>query len=168
MKNYRDSDYAVNKNAKGIVYRFADQTVEISLEDYMRENPTKTAADFEALKAMSDEDYYETDRSGYRQTWKNTSFNTLDEDETVTFAVPSVEDTVIEQDEAEEAFANRQSLAARALDKLTEIQRRRYLLYHIKGLSTWQIAEREGANQKSIHESLQAAEKKIKKVLSEG
>jgi len=168
MRNYRDSDYAVNKNAKGIVYRFADQTVEITLKDYLRENPTKTAADFEALKAMSDEDYYETDRSGYRQTWKNTSFNTLDEDETVIFAVPSVEDTVIEQDEAEAAFAKRQSLVARALDKLTEIQRRRYLLYHVKGLSTWQIAEHEGANQKSIHESLQAAEKKIKKVLSEG
>jgi len=25
MKNYRDSDYAVNKNAEGIVYRFANQ-----------------------------------------------------------------------------------------------------------------------------------------------
>jgi len=41
-------------------------------------------------------------------------------------------------------------------------------MHHVQGLSTWQIAEREGANQKSVHESLQAAEKKIKKVLSEG
>ena len=168
MKNYKDSDYAINKNAAGIVYRFANQTVEITLNDYLRDNPTKTAADFEALKALSDADYYETDRSGYRQTWKNTSFDTLDEDETVIFSVPSAEDEVIEQVEQAAEYAKRQSSAARALDKLTEIQRRRYLMYHVQGLSTWQIAEREGANQKSIHESLQAAEKKIKKILSEG
>ena len=49
----------------------------------------------------------------------------------------------------------------KALSKLTEIQRKRYLLYTIQGLSTWQIADLEGTNQKSVYESLQAAEKKI-------
>ncbi|MCL2546156.1 MAG: RNA polymerase subunit sigma-24 [Oscillospiraceae bacterium] len=168
MKNYRDSDYAINKNAKGIVYRFADQTVEITLADYLRENPAKTAADFEALKALSDADYYETDRSGYRQSWKNTSLDKLADDKNDAFTVPSAEDEVILQAEQAAAYAKRKSSAVLVLDKLTDVQRRRYLMYHVQGLSTYQIAEREGTNQKSVHESLQAAEKKIKKYLSKG
>lgn len=39
MKNYKDSDYALNKFSEGIVYRFADRIVEITLEDYLAENP---------------------------------------------------------------------------------------------------------------------------------
>lgn len=42
MKNDRDSDYAANKYARGIAYRFANETVEITLEDYLRENLDKT------------------------------------------------------------------------------------------------------------------------------
>jgi DNA-directed RNA polymerase specialized sigma24 family protein len=56
--------------------------------------------------------------------------------------------------------------AHQAISKLTEIQRRRYIQYHVDGLSTWAIAELEGVNQKSVYESIQAAEKKIKKYLA--
>ena len=168
MKNYRDSDYAVNKNAKGIVYRFADQTVEITLEDYLRENPTKTAADFEALKILSDADYYETDRSGYRQTWKNTPFETLDEDELLNFSVHSAENDVIEQGEQAAVYAMRQSSAAHVLDKLTEVQKRRYLMYHVQGKTTREIAGLEGVAHQSVVECIAGAEKKIKKYLSKG
>ena len=168
MKDFRNSDYAINKNAKGIVYRFANQTIEITLEDYLRENPDKTPLDFIDLKAISDVDYYETDRSSYRQTWKNTSFETLGDDKNDMFILPSTEDEVIERSELQEETAKRQSLATYVMDKLTEVQRRRYLMYYVKGLSTWQIAKHEGTNQKSVHESIQAAEKKIKKILSEG
>jgi len=166
MKNYTQSDYAINKNAEGIVYRFANQKVVVTLKDYLRENPTKTATDFDALKTLSDEDYYETDRSGYRQTWKNTSFDTLDEDETVIFAVQSAEDEVMEQGEEDEQYAKQQSLAALALTKLTAIQRRRYLLYHVQGKTYREIAELEKAHFTSVEESILAAEKKIKKFLS--
>ena len=165
MKNYKDNDYAVNKNANGIVYRFADETVEITLEDYLRENTNKTATDFAELKALSDADYYETDRSDYRQTWKNTSFDTLGEDETVIFAVPSAEDEVIGQREQEATYATQQSIVVQALNKLTEVQRRRYLMYHIQGLSMRTIADREGVLHSKIQKSLDAAEKKIKKIL---
>ena len=41
MKNYRDSDYAANKYASGIVYRFANKTVTVTVEDYLKENPGK-------------------------------------------------------------------------------------------------------------------------------
>lgn len=51
MKNYKNSDYAQNKFSDGIVYRFADRIVEITLKDYLGENPDKTVEDFMELKA---------------------------------------------------------------------------------------------------------------------
>jgi len=169
MKNYRDSDYAVNKNAEGIVYRFANQTIEITLADYLRENPSKTPVDFAELKALSDTDYYDTDRSDYRQTWKNTSFDNLGEDERASLAAPSVEDEVIDKGEREALLAQRQSLSALALDKLTDKQRRRYVLYHVHGKSYREIADIENAHFTSVEESILAAEKKIQKfILKQG
>ena len=182
MKNYQNCDYAVNKKAEGIVYRFADQTVEVTLADYLRENPDKTAADFAELKALSDEDYYKTDRNDYRQTWKNVPLETLSgrkgksadsrrkeagkkpKDELP--SSPSAEDEVIGQGEQAEAYAKRQSLAALALDKLTEVQRRRYLLYHVKGMTVREVADAENAHFTSVSESIKAAENRIKKFLS--
>jgi hypothetical protein len=34
MRNYRKSDYAINKYSPNIVYRFHDEIIEVSLEDY--------------------------------------------------------------------------------------------------------------------------------------
>ena len=160
MKNYRDSDYAANKYAKGIVYRFAGQTVEITLEDYLRENPDRSEADFTELKALSDGIYLRQDRSDNAQSKKNVSIHSLEE--TGLCAVPSPEECYI----GAEKKAEQLKKVRKALSKLTEIQRKRYLLYAVQGLSTWQIAAMEGTNQKSVYESLQAAEKKIKKVLT--
>jgi DNA-binding CsgD family transcriptional regulator len=49
-----------------------------------------------------------------------------------------------------------------ALAQLTDVQRRRFIMF-MAGLSTHDIARREGANQKSVHESIEAARKKLKK-----
>ena len=62
MKNYKDSNYALNKYSQGIVYQFADGMAEITLEEYLRENPDKTESDFKELKALSDEIYYQQSR----------------------------------------------------------------------------------------------------------
>ena len=160
MKNYQDSDYAANKNAEGIVYRFANQTEEITVEDYLRENPGKTEEDFLALKALSDADYLERDRDGYRKTWKNLSIHSMEDSES--FGGDTLEDEVIERPEREAEETNRRMLALQALDKLTEVQRRRYLLYAADGLTTREIAEKEGASQRTVMDSIQWAEKKIK------
>ena len=165
MKNYKDSDYAANKNAKGIVYRFADITVEITLEIYLRENPGKTENDFEELKALSDSIYSKQDKENYRQTWKNIPLNGLDE--TKNCSVPSPEDEIIGQTEQAEKQKQRRELAKQALGKLTAVQRRRYLLYHAKGLTMREIADIEGVIHSKIQKSLEAAEKKIKKFLAE-
>ena len=166
MKNYAQSDYSLNKNAKGIIYRFADQIVEITLEDYLRENPDMTPADFAELKALSDSDYYDTDRADYRQTWKNTSLDTLDEDEMLAFSAPSVEEELIDLREQAEAYAQMQTSAAFALDKLTDVQRRRYLMYHGKGMTEQEIADKDGSTQQAVSKSLAWADKKIRKVLT--
>ena len=168
MKNYTESDYAINKKADGIVYRFADQTVEVTVEDYLRENPGKTIADFAALKALSDEDYYETDRRDYRQTWKNTPIDKLFEEETAILSTPSMEDDYIEREERKSVYAKRKAAAVLALDMLTVVQRRRYLMYHVDGLSLRQIAEIEGVQHSKIQNSINEAEKKIKKFLASG
>jgi len=84
MKHYKNSDYALNKFSEGIVYRFADDIVEVTL----------------------------------------------------------------------------------ALDKLTDVQRKRYLLYYVEELTIRQIADIEGVGHSKIQKSIEGAQKKIKKVLA--
>ena len=165
MKNYQDSDYALNKkNTEAIVYRFADGSIHtVTLEGYLAENPGRTAEDFRALKALSDGDYLERDRDDYRQTWKNVSITGLEETEHCAGA--ALEDEIIEQPDREAEENRRRELASRALDTLTAVQRRRYLLYAGDGLTTREIAVKEGASQRTVMDSIQWAEKKIKKFL---
>ena len=61
MKKYYESDYALNKYSPNIVYKFADGIHEVTLEQYLKNNPTKTEEHFNELKAISDEDYHESD-----------------------------------------------------------------------------------------------------------
>ena len=89
MKNYRDSDYAVNKFSKGIVYRFDDETIEITLEDYLRENPDKTEEDFLRLKAISDEIFLEEIRLETAQGRKLVSIKDLENN--LACAIPPVD-----------------------------------------------------------------------------
>lgn len=169
MKNYTDSDYALNKYSAGIVYRFADSIVEVTLADYLAGNPGKSEADFRALKELSDSIYLEQARDENAQTKKNAPYDELDE--AAPRHAPSPEDLLIgEIDAREEALRReqREETAARALDTLTEVQRRRYLLYHTDGLTVREISKIEGAHFTAVHESLRAAEKKIRKFLTRG
>ena len=164
MKNYKDSDYALNKYSEGIVYRFADGIVEYTLADYLAENTGKTEADFRALKALSDEIYHEQVIEDNRQNRENVSIHNMEESED--FGGDTLEDVVIERPEREAVENQRRELASRAFDKLTEAQRRRYLMYYVDGMTLRQIAESEGVVHSKIQNSINAADKKIKKVLS--
>ena len=163
MKNYKKSDYAANKYAGGIVYQFDGQTIEITLEDYLAENPRKTVQDFEMLKAWSDADYFAQDRQDNRQCKRNMSISDIDNP--ISDMSLSPEAILFDEADATERQVKRALLSEAALAKLTAVQRRRYLLYTVNGLTTRQIASAESANQKSVYESLQAAEKKINKFL---
>ena len=166
MSNYTNSDYALNKFSKGIVYRFADEIVEVTLADYLAANPSKTEADFLALKEFSDADYHDEVVTTQRHTRKNISLADADESQMAFGA--SAEDIYFSDIEAQEGDRRLQAqleIMRRALDKLTEVQRRRYIQHHVEGLSAREIAKQEGTNHKSVLESLNGAEKKIKKVL---
>jgi len=164
MKNYSDSDYTLNKiNKTDIVYRFVNDVVEITVADYLTENPKKTKYDFCKWKSWSDDDYMEQDKSDYNQTRKNLQIHEIDETELG--YIPSPEELLVDEIEAIEEEKKRRQLlkkAKRALNELTNIQRRRYLMYYVEKLTMRQIANIEGTNHKSVEESLQAAEKKIR------
>jgi HEPN domain-containing protein len=166
MKNYPDSDYALNKFSAGIVYRFADQIVEVTLTDYLAENPGKTEADFLSLKALSDADYLERVTVENKQTYMNIPLDgacLLD-----CCAATSIER---ELDRYEKAFEDdsdfqlRLALAGRVLVGLTESQRRHFIKYAIKGMTTRKIGIEEGITHQAASKSILAAKKKIKKLL---
>lgn len=159
MKNYRESDYALNKYRKGIVYKFADGIVEVTLEDYLRENPDKTEADFQALKRLSDEWYLEQVRLETAQGNKRVSLNGLEETEAC--ATRALDDEYIESEEKKRLMI--------AVDKLfregrmTEKQKRRFIQHYIYGLSLRQIAAAEAVHFTSVKENLKSVSDKLRR-----
>lgn len=159
MKNYTDSDYALNKYSEGIVYKFADGVEEITLEDYLRENPGRTAEDFAKLKALSDEIYHEQVVQTNRTSRLDVTMNGLEESEQLA-AVSLDTELIHRQDGGNALKAARQLLDS---SELTEVQRRRFILHFFEGLSYRQIAKREGVFFTSVAESVGAATYKLKK-----
>lgn len=167
MYNYRKSDYAINKNSPNIVYRFHNEIIEITLEDYLKENPDKTENDFAEMKALSDQIYYEQDRAESAQTRKDVSIHGLEETEHCA--------TRPLEEEWEEKLVELQNrlYAKQAFEKLfasnvlTEIQKRRFCLYIFKGLSIRQIGKLEGRSHQVIAKSLNLAMRKLKKFFEE-
>lgn len=158
MKNYQNSDYAVNKFSEGIVYRFGNEIVEITLQDYLQDNPGKTEADFHELKAISDQIYYEQDRAENAQTKKNISLNGL---EKITVCAPeALEDEYVLSEEKRRAMQAAVRLFHNG--KMTEKQKRRFLLYFIRGMSLRKIADMEGVHFTSIAECIHRATDKLK------
>ncbi len=159
MKNYKDSDYALNKFSEGIVYRFANRIVEITLEDYLAENPGKTAEDFLELKALSDEIYHQQVIHENRTSRLDVSMNGLEGTEAL--ATVPLDRSLIHKIDGKNAM----EAAKRLLDSgnLTEVQQPRFLLHFFQGLSYWQIVSREGLHFTSVHESIEAATAKLQK-----
>lgn len=164
MKNYKESDYALNKFSEGIVYRFADRIVEITLKDYLAENPDKTIEDFLELKALSDEIYHQQVIDENRTSRLDVSINGMEETEV--FATASLDVELIHKKDTEKAIkAVRQLLDSGGL---TEVQRRRFLLHFFQGLSYRQIASCEGVHFTSVHESIKAATAKLQRFFDIG
>lgn len=166
MKNYKDSDYALNKYSEGIVYKFVDRIVEITREDYLRENPDKTEADFLELKAISDEIYHEQANEENRTKRFDISLYMLNETELI--SVPAIDIELMEQEEKKEG--EKVLKAAKKLlsgKMLTAVQKRRFLLYFFQGCSTREIAKKEGVCQRAVWDSLNMSMKKLKKCYEE-
>ncbi len=163
MKNYKESDYALNKYSQGIVYKFADGIVEITLEDYLRDNPDRTEADFVELKAWSDRIYHEQAVQEQRICRRNVSLDQVAEAELA--VVPEfAQHLIAEQDDGEKVLKSAYKLLHSGM--LTKVQQRRFVLHYFKGLSTRQIAILEGVRQQTVWESLMWAGKKLRKLFA--
>ncbi len=159
MKNYRKSDYAVNKNRKGIVYQNADGSLlEITFEKIAEGDPKFTQDDFEKMKAFSDQIYLDQVRQDNKESYHCPTSLDVNKD-TEWLATPSLEDEYFsERDE----LPDMKKVKKAAKRILPPIQKRRFLMY-LNGLSTVKIADIEGCNQKTAWESIDSAKTKIKK-----
>ena len=128
MKNYKDSNYALNKYSQGIVYQFADGMAEITLEEYLRENPDKTESDFKELKALSDEIYYQQSRQECRVSYLDVSINGMED--AIADPNASAETELIRKEDEKKALESAKRLLESA--KLTAVQKRRFYLYFFR------------------------------------
>lgn len=79
MKNYKNSSYAANKYSKDIVYNSeVSETTSITLEGFLKSDPTLTEADFERWKNWSDQDYLKESQRENKQSWKAISISNLE------------------------------------------------------------------------------------------
>ena len=160
--NYNKSNYGLNKNRKGIVYRNADgSTLEITFEKISATDPTFTKDDFEKLKSFSDEMYHEEAKADYNyHHFVKGSYDSFEDSHWL--QTDCLEDELFKRADEQE-FTNKIHTAISTL--LTETQKRRLLLHAFRGLTIREIAKREGSTQKSVWESINAAQAKIKKFL---
>lgn len=167
LRDYRKSDYAINKYSPNIVYRFHDEIIEVSLEDYLKENPDKTEQDFAELKALSDEIYYEQDRAESAQTRKDVSIHGLEEMDCCSTRPleEELEELAVEVQHRRYARIALERLFAAGV--LTEVQKRRFRLHVFRGLSTRQIGRLEGTSHQAVAKSLNLAIEKLKNFFAE-
>ncbi len=159
MKNYKNSDYAINKYSESIVYRTVNQIIEISLSDYLEANPDKTEQDFNELKALSDEIYLEQDRTENRITQKTSSLENTKQIQD--FTALTIEENYIEKlDKHNIISAFKEFLKD---GSLTEIQKRRFVMHVLKNFSMREIARIENVDFTSVRESIHSAKRKLKK-----
>ena len=160
--NYKKSNYGLNKHSEGIVYRNADgSTLEITYEKISATDPTFTKEDFKNIKDFSDNFYHEEAKADYNyHHCVKGSYDSFEDSHWL--QTECLEDELFKRADEKE-FTDKIHTAISTL--LTETQKRRLLLHAFRGLSIREIAKREGSTQKSVWESINAAQAKIKKFL---
>ncbi len=158
MKEYQYTDYGINHaNSKAIVYRFANGEVrEITAADFGGDEN-----EFRKWKELSDNDLHVEFNHTKRISRRNVSIDGLDD--TQLCSLPSVEDELVEKENDEELAMEMRDF----FESLTEVQRRRFILYALYGKTQCEIAQIEGATQPRIHNSIVQIEQKLKKSLND-
>ncbi|MBS4931613.1 MAG: sigma-70 family RNA polymerase sigma factor [Clostridiales bacterium] len=161
MRRFQNTDYVRNKYSKGILYKVSDGYIEVTLEDYIKENPDKTEEDFMELKQISDAIYYEQDQeeASYARRKEEVEVEEIMDEEASLLDI-----RLIEQEEKEEMTKAVKQLLNNK--DLTFIQRRRFYLHFFEGMSYREIAKQEGIYYTSVRDSIQLAIKKIKKYIN--
>lgn len=151
--HYKDSDYAINKYSNGIVYRsVTGEKLTVTYEDMKMENPSLTLEEYQEIKRFSDEDYHISCNTDNNYSRKKLPFDILEEIQG--YSVKSPEDVLLLRELTDKLH--------RAIESLTETQKRRVRLYYFEGLTGEQIAAAEGVSQKRVSKSIILAKEKIK------
>ena len=161
-KNYRTSNYGLNKNSKGIVYKYADgTTLELTFEKISADDPNFTRDDFEKFKNLSDELYHE--EAILNWTEENYTKCSIDQNLNLDWlATDTLEDELFSRISTIE---KRAKIRTAVSNELTKLQRRRFILHALKNMTEREIAELEGVDRRAVHDSIEAARKKFKKFL---
>lgn len=129
-----------------------------------------TEEQFDIIKPILDEETRTSFNQDWLETYQNICFDALEETDLA--CVPSPEAEMIDEMEKRkrEKLESHNPLRRTLINAktimnscLTPAQKSRFIKYNVDEMSTHQIAEKEEKNQKSIHESIKAAEKKIEK-----
>lgn len=152
------SDYALNKMAPdAIVYMdAAGEVTRLTQADF------SSLEEFQRWKAWSDEDYHDTEKATHVFYNHTRSLHGLSEK---AIAVPSPEDTIMEDQEQQERRKLRRMLMEGLDNCLTPVQRRRLWLHCVDELTVRQIAEAENVRHPSVVECLTAAKEKLQDFL---
>ena len=168
MKNYKNSSYAANKYSKDIVYNSeVSGSTSITLEGFLKSDPTLTEADFEFWKNWSDQNYLEESRGDNKQSWKAVSLFNLEYilDSTQLSLEEMVEDKTMEGLVLQTL---KQTVAVLLSDSvLTETMKVRFEMFYIQGMRVIEIAEAQGVDEKAVRKSLERIKVKLIKVFYE-
>lgn len=168
MKNYKNSSYAANKYSKDIVYNSeVSGSTAITLEGFLKSDPTLTEAEFEFWKNWSDQNYLEESRGDNKQSWKAVSLSNLEYilDSTQLSLEEMVEDKTMEGLVLQTL---KQTVAVLLSDSvLTETMKVRFEMFYIQGMRVIEIAEAQGVDEKAVRKSLERIKAKLIKVFYE-
>jgi len=161
------SNWSLNKNdPNAITYVYGKEIVRITLEAFIADGGTKT--DFIRLKKVSDEMFHDEDNLEVNEYRNRISLESAERNGECFAKSPEELLTGRNDNQAQRRqFDKLKPLATLALNSLTEVQRRRYLLHFRDKLTVRQIAELEGVKHPSVVESLQAAGRKIQAFIGE-
>lgn len=159
MKKYNQTDYAINKKSPHIVYAYGDEIVEITIDDYLKQNPTKSEEDFKVLKELSDEIYHE---QAVEENKNNRNTVKLDDyADSLLSTSKCVLQGMIDEDDLRKT--NRATYKLLKSGELTDVQRSRFIEHYINGKSAREIAKKEDVNVTSVTRSLAYSRSKLKK-----
>ena len=158
MKQFHRTSYSKNKGSEDIVYRSVTGDYSISQEAFLDSDPALRAEDYAFFKRWSDENYRAEDSRDAKEARR-----VLPLEHISALSAPAGEEENGSDDLRSLENAQRILNAA----ALTPVQKRRFLMYHYKGLTLREIAVYEDVGYSKIVKSIVQAEKKIYKILQQ-
>lgn len=123
-------------------------------------------SEFDRMKAISDEDYRERNKGDVLEYRHTVSLTDLEETKICSQEVSAEDeymDSLEKDEDDEEDFRTIENAMAIMDACLTKRQKKRFVAYHYKGKTQEEIAHDEGIGQRSVSNSIELAEKNIKK-----